>query len=91
MEIKTKDALEYEINSSINVFKKLSTWINIVAGIALVSAVFQKQLLVLICLVIIFILKLKMDVESGEVLDYYRRKNNIPNQTRIREMKNGKR
>ena len=77
----------YEINSSLMLFKKLSTWINICAVIALVGVFLRAYIITVVLLMLIILLKSKQDYESGEVIAYYRKKQGIPNKTMIRNIK----
>lgn len=82
-----KKTVKFEIETSLSLFKKTNTWLTVVAIVSLISTVFRQYLIAIIGLMIIIVLKFKLDYESGQVIDYYRRQANIPNATRIRQMK----
>lgn len=87
---KIKETIKYEVSSIeslLDAFKKINTWMNVVALISLVAAIFKVYYITLICLFALIVLKVMLDSKSGEVIAYYRETHDIPNKTKIKRMK----
>lgn len=87
MKMELKKTLKYEIETNLAVLDKTSTWLNIFAITSLLLALIKQYALLILCLLMMMYLKMKLDYQSGEVIGYYRKKQGIPNATRIKQIK----
>lgn len=82
-----KKTVDYEIGTGLSVLKQTSTWLNFFSIVALLSVLVKEYVIAAVLLVVVIILKFRIDFQSGEVIKYYREQRGIPTKTQITKMK----
>ena len=66
--------LEYEFMSGVESLKRTDSWMYLVSLLAIVFAVTDKMILLVICLLSLIIIQMKRDYDTGKVKAYQREK-----------------
>jgi hypothetical protein len=69
-----KEVIEYEFMSSLQAFRRIDTWMYIVSFLAIIFALLNKTVLLIITLLGLIILEGKKDYDMGKVKAYQREK-----------------
>lgn len=82
-----KQILEYELASTIDYLKKLDLWMYVCAFVVLIALIARNYTLAAIAIVLMILLQMKRDYDSGEVINYIRRKRGFPSPAQIEKYK----
>lgn len=82
-----KKILEYEFVTNLQILKRIDTWLYVLSIMTLFAVLLKYYLGAVIILLVIIILQMKRNYDSGAVTDYFRRKAGIPSRADIRNLK----
>lgn len=82
----TWEAFKYEVEINFNKLKKEKFWMYTFMALTIFFLLVNKRLPALASIVVMLILKMKFDKDTGKLKDYIRKKQGIPNKYEIKRM-----